>query len=274
MPTHILPFSIENIPSFNVDDRIFLGEGLFETLRVKNQRPCYTRLHWERMCQAAQKLGIALELSFEQWDAALVNAIKIAGIQTGGIKAILSGGSASRGLASQGKTSFLAYEVFNFTHHKKPLNLVSATWLRDAKNPIYQFKSVNYLEAILARRQALVSGADDALFFNLDQNATETTVANLFIIKQDKIITPPLSSGLLAGVTRGRILHLAREFNIMSAELPVNRNMIWEADAVFVTNSLQGIQSIKSFDLQDIPEEHTLMSLLRHALDAEEFCFE
>lgn len=273
MPTHILPLGIDNIATFRADDRILLGEGVFETLRVDNQCPCYSRLHWQRMCEAAEQLGLALDLPYDLWHSQLIQCIQIAGIQTGGIKAILSGGRASRGLASHADTSCLALHAFDYTPQKKSLNLISAAWLRDAKNPTYQLKSVNYLEAILARRQALGSGADDALFFNLNHYATETTVANLFIVKQDKILTPPLSHGVLGGIIRGRILNLCRDCNLVCLELPVDKKMILEADAVFITNSLQGIQSIKSFDSYNVPVEHSLITLLRKALATDESRF-
>ncbi len=72
-----------------------------------------------------------------------------------------------------------------------------------------QLKSINYLEAIIARRHALERGADDVLFFNMEQYATETTVANLFIVAKGDILTPAVSQGILPGITRHRILHLA-----------------------------------------------------------------
>jgi 4-amino-4-deoxychorismate lyase len=252
--------------SFSSDDRIFLGEGLIETIRVDQQRPCYPYLHWQRMSQAAMLLGIPFDLTSDVWYDQLIYCIHEAKINGGGIKVILSGGRAPRGLAARGEAPTLLFEAFNYPHHRQALCLVSASWLRDAKNPIYQLKSVNYLESILARRQALACGADDALFFNLDYYATETTIANLFIVKDDQLFTPMLASGVLAGITRGRLLRLAASQGIKSSEVLIDSAKIVEADAVFVTNALQGIRFVKSFDGHRLPVHHSLVSLLQQVL--------
>lgn len=266
MPTHIFPSKVNKIASFSADDRILLGEGLFETIRVEQNRPCYSGLHWQRMSAAAKLLELPFDVSQETWLAQLLRCIEIAKIRTGGIKVILSGGRAVRGLAARGETSCLSFETFSYLHQDKALRLISADWLRDAKNPVYQLKSVNYLESILARRKALERGADDALFFNLERHATETTTANLFIIKDNHVFTPTLTSGLLGGVTRGRLLCLCRDSGIACTETAIDSAMISEADTAFVTNSLQGIQSIASFDAHPLPVQHPLVASLRDLL--------
>ncbi len=268
MPTHIL--SIGKSAAFISSDRIFLGEGLFETIRVDQQRPCYSQRHWQRMRQGASSLGISFDLSSERWYEQLIHCIQVATINVRGIKVILSGGCAPRGLDVHAETSTLLFEAFTYPHHRHALRLVSAHWLRDAKNPIYQVKSVNYLESILARRQALACGADDALFFNLDRHATETTVANLFIIKNDQLFTPMLANGVLAGITRSRLLSLSASSGIICTETSIDSAMVGEADAVFVTNALQGIRSVKSFDGSGVSVHHPLVTLLQDLLATDE----
>jgi len=269
MPTKILPFGNEKIAAFSVDDRILLGEGVLETLRVEKQLPCYSQLHWQRMCQAAERLEIAFDLSHETWYSKLVHTIQAAQIHSGGVKVILSGGSAARGLTTHGETSCMSFQAFDYPHHEQALHLVSAGWLRDAKNPIYHLKSVSYLEAIIARRHALACGADDVLFFNLDNHATETTVANLFIVKQEKLITPKLTNGVLAGIIRERLLCLCKEIGVACSESAVVREMISGADAVFITNSLKRIQLVASFDTQHFSTYHPLVEKLKRALTSD-----
>ena len=273
MPTHILPHSVGKASSFRSNDRIFLGEGLFETIRVDHKRPCYPLLHWRRMRQAALSLGIPFELSRDVWHEQLMQCIQIAEIQSGGIKVILGGGCAPRGLDAHSDTSSLLFEAFTYPQLRQPLHLVSSLWLRDAKNPIYQLKSVNYLEGILARRQALARGVDDALFFNLEYHATETTTANIFIVKQGQVFTPKIGDGVLAGIIRGRLLSLCKNHGITCIETALDSTTIAYANAVFVTNSLQGIRSVQFFDGRRIPIRHPLVTLLRRLLatDAMQF---
>ncbi|CAM2743091.1 aminodeoxychorismate lyase [Legionella steigerwaltii] len=252
--------------AFPIDDRIFLGEALFETLKVEDSEPCCAYLHWQRLSDSAQKLGIPFDLSFEQWLEHLLHKIKRDNLYHGGIKAILSGGSAPRGLVAQGKISQLIFQTFNYTVETHPLRLVSASWLRDGNNPIYQVKSVNYLEAILARRQAISLGADDALFFNLQHHATETTCANLFLIHDKCLLTPPISDGVLPGITRSRLLQLSKQQGLSCIESSLTKTMLKNADALFVTNSLQGIRPILSLDDIVFAVEHPLINQLSASL--------
>jgi 4-amino-4-deoxychorismate lyase len=253
MHTRVLIEKKDISPAFAIDDRIFLGEGLFETLKVASSKPCFPYLHWQRLHQSARILGIPFDLSFDDWQDHLIGQIKRDNLYHGGIKAILSGGSAPRGLAQQGQISQLMLQSFNYTVHPHPVRLMSASWLRDKNNPIYQLKSVNYLEAILARRQALEQGADDALFFNLNESATETTCANLFLIINGTVMTPALSEGVLPGITRLRILNHCAESNIPYIETAVTRLMLEEAQVVFITNCLQGIRRVISVDKTIFP---------------------
>jgi 4-amino-4-deoxychorismate lyase len=248
--------------TFASADRIFLGDALFETLKVVAGAPCCAYLHWQRLTQAAQQLGISFSLSYEHWLARLQQQIQQDKLCDGGIKVILSAGSAPRGLAAYGQGAQLRLQTFAFSISTKSLRLVRAPWLRDAANPLYQVKSVNYLEAILARRQALAVGADDALFFNVQQHATETSCANLFLIHQQTLLTPPQSDGVLPGITRARLLAFAQQQNIAYAEVSLTSAMIAQADAAFTTNSLQGIRAIHAIDEINFPVNHPLLTHL------------
>lgn len=238
------------------DDRIFLGEALFETLKVENAKPCCADLHWQRLGESARKLNIPFDLQLTDWMALLFNKIIQDKLIQGGIKAILSAGSAPRDLAAIGQNSHLVLQSFNYTAKNHPLRLVSASWLRDSANPIYQVKSINYLESILARRHALSLNADDVLFFNLHQHATETTVANLFVIHQKRLLTPPLTDGVLPGITRARILALAKQQHIKCIEVSLTKPMLADAEIVFTSNALQGIRVVQSLDEVMFEVEH------------------
>lgn len=252
----------ENSLPFATDDRIFLGEGLFETLKVEYGKPCCADMHWQRLVNSAQQLGITFELSYEHWLASLQQKLNQDNLIHGGIKAILSGGSAPRGLTARGMCGQLVLQTFKFEAQTHPVSLVRAPWLRDAANPIYQVKSINYLEAILARRHALAVGADDVLFFNLQQHATETTCANLFLVSQQSLFTSPSIDGVLPGITRSRIISFARQEKIECQEVSLTQAMLEDADALFITNAIQGIRMIRSFEGINFVENHPLVAHL------------
>jgi 4-amino-4-deoxychorismate lyase len=269
MHTRVLTEKGDIVPSFGIDDRIFLGEGLFETLKVESSRPCFPYLHWQRLADSARQLGIPFDLSFDDWHEHLVSQIKRDNLYHGGIKAILSGGAASRGLAERGHVSQLMFQTFNYTVHKHPVRLIGTHWLRDGANPIYQLKTVNYLEAILARRHALEQGADDALFYNLQGHATETTYANLFLIKNNEVLTPRLEDGVLPGISRARLLSLCEQHKISYREISITTAMLKDADALFITNSLQGIRAVLSLDDIIFEVNHPLLPQLNALLSFE-----
>ncbi len=271
MHTRVLIEKGDLIPAFGIDDRIFLGEGLFETIKVDSSVPCFANLHWQRLANAARQLGIPFELSADDWFEHLTQQIKRDNLYHGGIKAILSGGPAPRGLAERGQVSQLIFQTFNYQILNQPIRLISVPWLRDETNPLYQLKTVNYLEAILARRHALSLKADDALFFNLQHYATETTCANLFLIKDNQLITPCLEHGVLPGITRARILKLCEEEHISYCETAVTKSIFAEVDAVFITNSLHGIRRVLAIDQTILEVNHPLIDRLITLLAADEF---
>jgi len=268
----VLVYIQENEPNapFAINDRIFLGEGLFETLRVIKNKPRYPEYHWRRLQAAALTLNIPFELSFEIWLEKLNECIALKKLYEGGIKAILSAGSSSRGLLERGQTPHMVFDAFQYVPHSKFLNLISAPWQRDAKNPIYQIKAISYLEAIIARRYAQAAGADDVLFFNLQQHATDTTIANLFIIKNNTLITPPLHSGVLPGIIRQRLLELCKVQKIPCFELEISKNDLNQADAALVCNSLQGICPLHSLDGNLFSLNHPLISELQILLEKDQ----
>ncbi|MBA2652770.1 MAG: aminotransferase class IV [Tatlockia sp.] len=272
MPTEIFFQENELTTPFVSEDRIFLGEGLFETLRFCDSKPCYPEHHWQRLSEAASLLAIPFTISLKLWIEKLNELIYLKKMPEGGIKVILGGGKASRGLVERSNESHLLFNAFQYVKSTKPLKLVSATWLRDAKNPIYQLKTVNYLEAIIARRQAEATGADDVLFFNFKNQATETTIANLFIIKNNRLLTPPLKSGVLAGIIRRRLLTLCKEQGIACVETELNKISLIQADAAFTTNALQGIRKIGSCDGHVYNVNHALIDLAQELLTKDPFC--
>ncbi|KTC86368.1 aminotransferase class IV [Legionella brunensis] len=255
----------QNTP-FPMDDRIFLGEGLFETLRIADGKPCYAKLHWQRLHNGASLLGIPLEIPFDLWLEKLHYCIELASLQNGGIKVTLSGGSASRGLDAKSQESRLCFDTFHYVKNSHALKLISAPWVRDNNNPIYQVKSVNYLEAIIARRQAQLVGADDVLFYNLKKHATETSIANLFIIKDNLLYTPNVESGILAGIVRQRLLFLSKANAISYFECELDELALHNADAMFVCNSLQGIRTVSMLDKSSFVPHHPLVNLLQELL--------
>ncbi|MFC7781223.1 aminotransferase class IV [Legionella taurinensis] len=251
---------------FTREDRIYLGEGLFETLRVQDGKPCYPDLHWQRLHDSAARLRIAFELPYAHWLQRLQQCLHEAKEPVNGLKALLSGGRSARGLLTTGTDPQLVLTAFCYSPITAPLTLVSSSWRRDRHNPVYGLKSINYLEAIMARRQAAERGADDVLFYNTEGEATETTVANLFMISGNRLYTSPLSCGLLAGIIRQRLVTKAGDWGVVCQELPLTQHQLYNADALFVCNALQGVQAVQRLDNTAYDCHHPLLLFLSEKL--------
>lgn len=219
------------------------------------------------MSLGARLLGIKFDISYAMWLEQLNTCIQLAELDVNGVKVILTGGQAPRGLTVKSQRPCMVFSPFHYVIEKNPVRLMSAAWCRDATNPIYQVKSTNYLEAIIARRQALEAGVDDALFFNTAHEVTETAVANFFMVKQDHVFTPALSCGVLAGVMRNRVLHLCKAHRIPCSELAIKREMIASAETIFITNALQGIRLVSACDDWYATKELPIISRLQALID-------
>ncbi len=262
----------QNFKAFTLaaNDRIFIGEGLFETIKVAQSIPLFSELHWHRMSLSAQDIGLDFVLSVEDWNCMLLKKIQEEGMLDGGIKVIFTGGKAARDLIAKGQDNQFLLHCFSFSQYLKPVHLIEAPWTRDANNPIYQVKTINYLEAIFARRIAKEKNADDVLFFNNQAYVTEASCANIFFIQDDKVLTPSLSDGVLAGITRSRILNHCQQLNIEYDELSITREIMDQAEAVFLCNSLQNIYSVCSIEQKKIPINHSIVNQLKTLLAEEE----
>ncbi|STX50622.1 aminodeoxychorismate lyase [Legionella busanensis] len=262
MPCQVVFGGLSNNISFVSHDRLLLGEGLFETIKIVNGEPCYADLHWQRLKQSADFLEIPFNLSLTEWVDKLLLYIKSIALNNGGIKAVLSGGSGERGLNAKGKTPYLFLEAFSYQPNYSAVILTQAPWLRDSSNPVYKIKSINYLEAIMASRYAKEKRVDDVLFFNLDQFALETTIANFFLIIDGQLVTPSLTCNILPGITRSRILAICQQLNKPCIETNVSKSMLAQAEAAFICNTLQTIRPVKALDEFHYCEQHPLLKEL------------
>ncbi len=114
-------------------------------------------------------------------------------------------------------------------------------------------KTASKLPYILARAEAEACGADEALLLNTNGEAVEGAGGNLFWISSSSIFTPSLTSGTLAGVTRGFVLELCQRLNLTAAETIISAAQLHATEGLFLTNSVQGVVEVSSLDGRTIP---------------------
>ncbi|WP_338461923.1 aminotransferase class IV [Synechococcus elongatus IITB7] len=217
-----------------VSDRGFsLGDGLFETLLVWQGRVCLAKQHWRRLTSSAQQLRIPLppEASLDLLQA----TVDRNQLETGALRMTLTRGCGQRGLQSPDPLQPLLVIVPSLSQPQfQPLRLVTAQTVRRCPESILsRFKTLSYLENVLARQEAEQQQADEALLLTPSDRLSEAAAANVFVRLNDDWWTPPLSDGALPGIVRQRLLATgwAQEASIAWSQ----RDQI---DAIALSNSL------------------------------------
>ena len=150
----------------------------------------------------------------------------------------------------------------------KPLSLVTTTARIAVDDPFARVKSANKLASILAKREATGQRADDGLILNSDGNVTETSSANVFWMEDGALHTPPISDGVLPGVTRRLVIDLAPALGQAVREESAAPDRLQQAKAVFVTSAATGIRAIGQVDGTALGT-HPLVGQLQDAHEAE-----
>src|SRR5262249_23570923 len=133
--------------------------------------------------------------------------------------------------------------------YRSGVNLISARTRRNLPSAISpQIKATNFLNNILAKREAIAAGAFDSILLNWDSHLTECTVSNLFFVRAGRLCTPALACGLLDGITRNIVLGLAREAHIPVDEGYFGIEAIHEADECFLTNTSMELMPVTVVD--------------------------
>ncbi len=190
-------------------DRGFtLGDGLFETLRVSGGIPRHAALHLARLRQGAARLGIDVPLDDTQIMAAFRETLAANGLTEAALRLTLTRGIGPRGVAPPPKaTPTLLITATTMVAAPEHLNaIICQTTRRNELSPLSSIKSLNYLDNVIARREAIARQAGDAILLNTQGFVAEASAANVFVFKNGRWLTPFISDGALPGILRGRLL--------------------------------------------------------------------
>lgn len=229
------------------DDRGFtLGDGVFETLRAVDGGVARLDAHLARMRRGAALLGLPVpRVDYEQ---ALRETLTANGLSEGALRLTLTRGPAPRGVLPPKDPAPTLLITAGALPPATPVRLVIARITRRNEfSPLSGIKSLAYLDNILARQEAEARGADDALLLNTQGRVAETSTANVFVVKDGVLITPPLQDGALPGILRAELLRLgAVEQSLVPEDLARVAEM-------FLTTSL-GIRSVAEMEARPLGE--------------------
>lgn len=248
-------FLDESRAQVSVADRGFLvGEGLFETLRAYRGYVVFLDEHLERMEEAARLLKMELPLSLMKLKFLVYETLHLNRLTDAVIRIYLSPQGRSigdlDGLPKQINLiiSCRPFEPYPSEYYEKGAPCVLVKDLCGTKGLFSRLKSVSYLLCVLARRQARERGAFEGIFLNEQGHVTEGSGSNIFIVKAEKLFTPSLDEGVLAGVTRDQILKLMRRQVIPVEEGVLLPEDLYTADEIFITSTLKQVMPVDSVE--------------------------
>ena len=200
------------------DHGLLYGDGIFEGIRAYHGRVFKLKEHIDRLFYSAKAILLQIPLSPAAVTDAVVETCRRNKIRDGYIRLVVTRGVGTLGLNPRGckKPSVIIIagkiQLYPEEYYRKGLEIITVPTVRNlhsALNPA--IKSLNYLNNILAKIEANNAGCEEAIMMNAEGYVAECTGDNLFIIKGDRLMTPPLSAGALYGITRQVVMEIAAE---------------------------------------------------------------
>lgn len=228
------------------DRGLLLADGVFETLRVEHRVPLDAGLHWQRLATGASVLGQQAPGS-ALLDSAVGELIAANRIESAALRVTLTRGPGPRGLVPPAAPSpTLLIVASPLPASPPPARAAVVSMRRNEHSPLSRIKSLAYLDQILALREAQARGRDEAILLNTTGWVACASAGNLFVRHGDRLRTPPCAQGVLAGITRARVLAANLPFELTETGITVAE--LHRADEVLVTSSLVGVRSVIEID--------------------------
>ena len=242
----------------SVFDHGFLyGDGIYETIRSYGSRIFMQDQHLARLRRSAVAIG--LKIPDKDWPTLLHESMERNGVGNertdAYIRITISRGSGDIGLdpaLCPNPTVVIITKPLkppSAEQYRKGVSLIVAKTRRNLPGALDpQIKATNFLNNILAKREALAAGAFDCVLLNWESHLTECTVSNLFFVRANRLCTPALSCGILDGITRSIILTLAREEQIPFEEGKFTSEDLYQADECFLSNTTMEVMPATTLD--------------------------
>jgi branched-chain amino acid aminotransferase len=226
------------------DHGLLYGDGVFEGIRAYNGRVFKLKEHIDRLFYSAKAILLDIPMGHAELMKATVDTCRQNNLREGYIRLLVTRGIGTLGLnpnrCKRGSVIIIAdkIQVYPEEMYANGMAIVTVPTVRNlhsALNPA--IKSLNYLNNILAKIEANNAGVEEAIMLNSEGFVSECTADNLFLVKGNDLLTPPLSAGALYGITRGTVMALARDLGMQVGEPNLTRYDVFNADECFLTGT-------------------------------------
>ncbi len=240
------------------DHGLLYGDGVFEAIRVYDWNIFMLKEHIERLYRSAKAIKLSIPMTKEEFINTVIKFVELNELQNGYIRIIVTRGVGPMGVDPRNclkPTIVIMSEYREPLFGGKPVSVIISSWRRipwDSIDP--KIKSLNYLNNILAKIEAIEAGADDAIMLNVQGYVAEAATENVFVAKNNILYTPPLSSGILEGITRKVVIMIAENLGIRVIEDNLTPYDLYNADEIFLTGTAAEITPVIKVDGRIIGE--------------------
>jgi branched-chain amino acid aminotransferase len=226
------------------DHGLLYGDGIFEGIRAYNSRVFKLKEHIDRLYCSAKSILLKIPITREAMTRAVIETCRRNKLRDGYIRLVVTRGVGTLGLnPNRCKNPSIIViagkiQLYPVEYYQNGLEIITVPTVRNlhsALNPA--IKSLNYLNNILAKIEANNSGCEEAIMLNAEGFVSECTGDNVFMIKEGRLLTPPLFAGALYGITRQVVMDLGREAGLQVAEATLTRHDLFNADECFLTGT-------------------------------------
>lgn len=232
-----------------LDHGLTVGDGIFETVKATAGRTFALTRHLDRLARSARGLGLP-EPDLDEVRRACAAVLDANPLPTplGRLRITYTGGLSPLGSERGDTGPTLIVALGEAGRRPDSTAVITVPWTRNERGALTGLKTTSYAENVVALARAREQGASEALFANTVGQLCEGTGSNVFVVLDGRLLTPPVSSGCLAGITRA----LAVEWTgAEEADLPMD--VLERADEVFLTSTLRDVQAVYRIDGRQLP---------------------
>jgi branched-chain amino acid aminotransferase len=232
------------------DHGLTVGDGVFETIAVRRGTALAASRHLDRLARSAAGMMLPAPDLPALRQAVADTVAANPGIERGALRVTYTSGPGTVGSTRGGVGPTTIVTARELSPYPEVVDVVTVSWPRNERGALAGLKTTSYAENVMALAIAHGQGASEAVFANTVGHLCEGSGSNIFIVLGGRLVTPPLSSGCLAGITRGLILERL-ECDIDQRDLPIGA--LGEADEAFLTSALRDVQPIGRIDGRALP---------------------
>jgi branched-chain amino acid aminotransferase len=231
------------------DRGLTVGDGVFETIVVRAGRPLAVTRHLARLVRSAGALGLPAP-DTGALRAAVEEVTSAGGATDAVIRVVYTSGTGPLGSDRGDGTPTTAVLLGPAPERPPTTDVVTVPWPRNERGALVGVKTTSYAENVLALAEARRHSASEAIFANTAGNLCEGSGTNVFLVLDGQLLTPPLSAGCLAGVTRGLIIEHCG-LDVVERDVPITA--LPEAEEAFLTSATRNVQAIRAVDGRSLP---------------------